>query len=288
MMWLFLALCVAVLTSLQDILAKRLSTQVSPYVTAWAWLFFSLPLLFFFLPQEFPIHLGKNFWIALISGTISLTIASLFLFKAITASELSLSIPMLSFTPLFLLITSPLIVGEFPSFLGLVGIIFILIGSYVLFFNPQQEGFLAPFVRLISYRGSRYMLIVAFLFSIGGNIDKIGVLESSPIIWSLSLNACVAFFLGIVMMLKVKNPMQEIRSHLLFFFLIGGVLSLVMIFQMQALLLSKVPYVLTVKRLSIVMTSLWGVWFLKEQGGKKRLLAILLMIVGVVLIAFGK
>ncbi len=288
MMWLSLALAVAVLTSLQDILAKRLSQQISPYLMAWAWLFFSLPLLCLFLPQEFPIHLGEKFWLALITGTISLTVASLFLFKAIMTSELSLSIPMLSFTPLFLLITSPLIVGEFPSFIGLIGILFILTGSYVLFFNPQQEGLFAPFKRLISYRGSRYMLIVAFLFSIGGNIDKIGVLASSPIIWSLSLNACVAFFLGIVMIIKVKNPIQEIRTHWLFFFLLGGILSIVMILQMQALLLSKVPYVLTVKRLSIVMTSLWGVWFLKEQGGQRRLIAIALMILGVVMIAFGK
>jgi drug/metabolite transporter (DMT)-like permease len=287
-MWIFLAFLVAVLTSVQDVLAKKISSKVSPYVTAWAWPFFSIPVLGCFLFTQKTIVLGPLFWPVLFAGTVSLTVASLFFFKAIEAADLSLSIPMLSFTPLFLLVTSPLMLHEVPSVVGLIGIFLILAGSYVLFYDPSAGHSLTPFAALLRSRGTRYMLIVAVLFSIGGNIDKIGVMQSSPLVWSIALNTAVSVFLGVIMLLKVKEPLKQIKSKWPAFLLIGGTMGLVMVFQMQAIMMTKVPYVIAVKRTSVVMSSLWGVLFFGEKGGQRRLFAILLMVAGVFVIAFGR
>ncbi len=287
-MWVFLAFLVAALTSVQDVLAKKISSDVSPYVTAWAWPFFSIPVLGIFLLTQKTGSLGPFFWPALFAGTVSLTVASLFFFKAIEAADLSLSLPMLSFTPLFLLVTSPVMLHEVPSVFGLIGIFLILAGSYVLFYDPSAGSPLTPFRALLHSRGTRYMLIVAGLFSIGGNIDKIGVMQSSPLLWSIALNTAVSVFLGVIMLLKVKDPLRQIRSRWPAFLLIGGTMGLVMVFQMQAILMTKVPYVIAIKRTSVVMSSLWGVLFFGEKGGRRRLLAVLLMVAGVFVIAFGR
>ncbi|MBF0485389.1 MAG: EamA family transporter [Candidatus Omnitrophica bacterium] len=286
-MWLLLSFLTAVCTSGQDILSKRVSGQVSPYVTAWAVSFFSLPFLAVFFLWEKPVVLSAQFWPALLASTVILTVSSIFFFKSIENSDLSLTIPLLSFTPLLLLLTSPIMLGEFPRPWGIVGMVLIVSGSYVLFYHPEQEDILAPFRRLLKARGSRYMVIVAILYSIGANVDKIGMRNSSPLIWSIYLNAAVSFFLGVIMLNKVPDAQKQVQKSWPWLLGIGCCMALVMMFQMYALKLTIVPYVIAIKRTSIIMTSLWGVWFLKEKGDRQRVWAVALMVVGVFVISFS-
>ncbi|MFH0755039.1 MAG: DMT family transporter [Candidatus Omnitrophota bacterium] len=286
-MWLFLSLLTAVFTSAQDIISKRVSTRVSPYVTVWAVSFFAIPFLGVCFLWEHPQVHAPVFWIALAATTLTLTTASVYFFKAIEASDLTLSIPLLSFTPLMLLITSPLIVGEFPKPLGIVGMVIIVAGCYMLFYHPDQEDFLAPFRRLLKARGSRYMLVVAILYSIGGNIDKIGMKASTPLLWSMSLNTCVAIVSGVMMFIKVKQPLRQVRSVWPWLLLLGFFMAIGFLVQMNALKIAIVPYVIAVKRTSIILTALWGVLFLKEQGGRERILAVICMLAGVFVISFA-
>ncbi len=286
-MWLVLSFLTAVGTSAQDILSKRISRRVSPYITAWAVSFFSLPFLALLCLWEQPVVPSAEFWPALLATALVLTVSSVFFFKSIEQSDLSLTIPMLSFTPLLLLVTSPLIVGEFPKPMGILGMLLIVLGCYILFYHPGQEDVFAPFRRLIKARGSRYMLIVAVLYSIGGNIDKIGVRSSSPLTWSLALNAVVAVFLGVIMIVKVRDAQARVREVWPWLLAIGFCMALVMMFQMNALKLTLVPYVIAIKRTSVMMTALWGMWFLKEGGGRERLAAVGLMLAGIFVISFA-
>ncbi len=286
-MWLLLSFLTAVCNSAQDIISKRLSTRVSSYITAWAASFFSLPFFLILFIWEHPVVHGPDFWPALLITGVLLAVATVFFFKAIEASDLSLSIPILSFTPMFLLLTSPLILGEFPKPLGILGMVLIVLGCYALFYHPEQENILAPFKRLMKARGSRYMLLVAILYSIGGNIDKIGVRNSSPLLWSVSLNAFVSVLLGMMMLIKVKHVDKQVRMNWPLLVSMGFFLALMMMFQMNALKLTIVPYVIAIKRTSVILTSLWGVWFLKEKGGPERLFAVALMVAGVFIISFS-
>lgn len=285
LMWLLLSIITALLTSIQDILVKKAAGRISPYVIAWGWAFFSLPFLAVCLPGEPAAGLGAPFWLALAVATVTVSVGVVFLFKAIAVSDLSLSLPILSFTPLFLLLLSPLLLKEYPSVWGAGGTLMVVMGSYVLFYHPDQDHFFAPFVRMLKSPGSKYLLLTAFIFSIGANMDKIGVRHSSPLIWSFFLNAACACVLTCVMLIKVKGFTEQIKSGWRWLFLVGLAVALIMIVQMHAIRLAQVPYVIAIKRTSVLFSSLWGLFWLKEESGWQRLAGIILMLSGVFVIA---
>ncbi|MCA9406711.1 MAG: EamA family transporter, partial [Candidatus Omnitrophica bacterium] len=61
--------------------------------------------------------------------------------------------------------------------------------------------------------------------------------------------------------------------------------ALAYLLQMYAITLTLVPYLIAVKRMSVLFTSLYGFIILKERL-EKRLIGIVLMIIGVFLMSF--
>jgi len=286
-MWILLAFLTAFFTSLQEIITKKISRQINPYVIAWGWMFFTLPFfLVIFLIEDKP-TVGPDFYKALIVSTVVLTFAAIYYVKAIEASDLSLCVPMLTFTPLFLLITSPILLGEFPKPLGLLGVFIIVAGSYILNIKDRKKGWLMPFKDLIAQKGPRYMLFVALLFSVGANMDKIGVVNSSPIYWIFILNITTCIVLTFVMLKKCQNPLAQMKPFLGWLVLAALFNGIAIIFQMNAVKLTIIPYLIAVKRTNALMTVLFGLVILKEQGFKERLTGAILMVIGVFFIAFA-
>ena len=283
-MWFFLALVTAFFTSLQDVCGIKIVHKADVYVIVWGWVFFCLPFLYAYLFVDGMSPIGPSFGKALAVSTVILIIASILYMKAIKYSDLSITMPMLAFTPLLLLITSPMILGEFPGMLGILGVIFIVGGSYVLHFQDRRLGLLEPFKRLYRERGPRYMLLVAILYSVGANIDKIGVVNSSPIMWAAILNSVLAIAFGIIMFRRSKHVLRQIKSVWIFLVLIGFFNAVSAIAQMTAIKMTLVPYLIAVKRVSVVMSSLFGFYLFKEKGVRERLIGVVLMVLGAILI----
>ncbi len=287
-LWFPLSVSTAFSESLFDLFGKKCFTRpVNEYAVAFlmrltATLFFVFFLPFINIPQ-----LDKEFYTTLcISGSINI-LATVLYVKAIRQSDLSLVAPLLTFTPLFLIVTSPLILGEYPSRLGMAGIFLIVGGSYLLNAHKHKEGFLAPFRYLLGERGSRYMFIVAFIWSISANYDKIGVRHSSPILWSFALEASIA--LGLLIALPFTRrpdhaPVQTVLPQAALSGLCGGIALAI---QMAAIQLTYVPYVISIKRTSTLFSVLWGHFIFKEKGLKERLLGTSIMLLGVALIALS-
>lgn len=214
-------------------------------------------------------------------------VSTILYMKALKHSDLSISVPMLAFTPLFLLVTSPLILGEFPSLLGLIGIFLIVAGSYILNIHKRGEGYLSPFKALLKEKGPKLMLLVAFIWSITSNFDKIGVMNSSPIFWVVVINIFIAIFMVPIMFRSSTNQVGVINANKKYLILIGLLSALTAVFQMYALTLTLVAYVITIKRTNAVLGVIWGHLIFKEKGIKERLSGALIMLMGVVLIALS-
>lgn len=287
MVWFILAILAAFFRSMMDVFSKKGLKNIDVYVLSWSMRFFTLvfmlPFLFF---MEIP-SLGNQFWPALFIGGSLNVITTILYLKAIKYSDLSITIPMVAISPLFLLMTSPLILGEFPNFFGFIGIVLIVLGSYTLNIKKYHKGFLAPFKALLKEKGPRLMLIVAFIFSITANFDKIGVLNSSPIFWVIAVNIFLSLVLFPIMLYKSQKNLKQIPSHLKALIPIGLFSALTLIFQMTAIKLTLVAYVISIKRTSTIMSVFFGYLIFKEKGIKERLIGSAIMILGVLFITLS-
>lgn len=287
MVWPLFAFLAALFSSLDSVFMKKSLKYMDEYLVAGAFRFFSfpflLPLLFFI---EIP-ALGGQFWFALLGWTSITTVAMILLMKALKHFELSLVIPMVAFTPLFLLLTSPLINNEFPSLLGIAGVLITVFGSYLLNIREKRNGYLAPLKALLSKRGPRLMLICAFLWSISSNFDKVGIQNSSVLFWPIATTITAAAVMLPIVLFKSKNSLGKIPTNWKTLLPMGIFSVLTLVFQMFALSLALVAYVISVKRVSAVMGVIWGRLFFKEKGIRDRLIGSVIMVLGVALIAFS-
>ncbi len=194
---------------------------------------------------------------------------------------------MVTFTPLFLLLTSPLLLGESPSPLGMAGVLLIVLGSYLLNIHHRSRGYLAPFRALLSEPGPRLMLLVALLWSITANVDKIGLQHSSPMFYGFAINAFLALALLPLALRRLRLTGQGLRADFGNLLAIGGAGGLTIVCQMAALNLAIVPYVIAIKRTSTIMSVLWGALLFKEANLRERLLGTVVMVGGVLLIVLG-
>ena len=285
MAWFGLSLLTALCESLKDVFSKKGLRDVDEYVMAWSLRFFALPFL---LPILFFVKipdLGNKFWPALLLGGGLNVITTILYMKAIKQSALSLTVPMVAFTPLFILVTSPLMVGELPNFWGVLSVLFIVAGSYVLNFSARSRGYFAPFRALFKEAGPRLMLLVAFLWSITANCDKIGVRNSTPLFWSIATTAFMSLVLVLIMLYKSPRAAKQLPAVFKKLIPIGFFCALTVIFQMLAVSLTLVAHVIAIKRTSTVMSVGWGYLIFNEVGIKERLLGASIMVVGVLVIS---
>lgn len=284
----------ALFEALRNVSGKLGLKDMDEYLVTWAFGFFALPFLVFpYLFMSIP-SLGNQYWIALLSdGTLNV-IATILQLKAIKNSDLSLTIPLLSFTPLFLLIMSPLILGQYPTLLGIIGVILIVIGSYVLNIKRRiltterrNSDYLDPFKAMVEKKGPKLMLIAAFLLSITSSIDKIGVLNSSPLFWAVSVHLFTSVTLAPVLIQEFRNHKKFTESDVRLLFAVGFFSALAIVTQFIAITMLLVPYVIAIKRTSAIISVLFGYLIFKEKGVKGRLVGSVIMVIGVVLITLS-
>jgi drug/metabolite transporter (DMT)-like permease len=295
MLWLFLALGTAFFEAVKDVLSKRQLTNCSDaslfsksgdeYLLAWAYSTFGLPLSGAYLWWSGLPQLGEDFFPALAGGVGLNLFAVPMYMRALKASDLSLTLPMLTFTPLFMLGTSPLMLGEFPNLWGGLGMVLIIAGAYAMHVGRGGNGLFAPFRALWNEPGPRIMLFVALVWSVAANVDKIGVVNSSPAFWLFSFFSVMSVGLLPMVLLKSHQPWARLRRNFMGFILIGLTGTLALILQMWALTMTLAAYVISIKRISVVFGVLFGHFVFHEQGLARRLVCAILMVAGVALIA---
>jgi drug/metabolite transporter (DMT)-like permease len=287
MSWLGFAFLTAFFESGKDVFGKKSLERSDEYVVAGAWRVFALPFLLpLLLVIDIPPLEAGFWWALLVSGGINVVTAILYM-RAIRLSDLSITVPMVSFTPLFLLLTSPLLLGESPEPAGIVGIVLIVLGSYLLNLHKRDQGFWTPFRALLSEPGPRLMLLVALLWSITANVDKIGLRHSSPVLWAIAVNIAIACGLAPVILYRRAIGLGRIRGNLVLLLAIGFCGAMTSLSQMTAISLTLVPHVIAIKRTSTLLSVVWGHFLFGESGVRKRLAGSAVMLAGVLLILWS-
>ncbi len=286
MTWLFFAFLCAFGEALKDITSKKGLQKLQPLTISW--IFFGtttvlcVPLLYF----ETTPSIGPHYWWALIAHS-SLYGSSVYLYmRAISVSDLSLTVPITMFTPIFMLITTPIMLDEWPSELGLLGTVLIVLGSYLLNISKVSDGALAPIKALVREPGARLMLFVTFIWSLTSPIDKIGIQNSSPIFWGVSVFALATLVLSVLVLRRGPAELSVVRSQWRIVLAVGFFNTIQTIGYLFGMQLGLAVYVLAIKRTSVFLVILIGALYFNEANLKERLFGVLIMIIGVFCIAF--
>lgn len=282
-MWVFFAILNPILDASRNVFSKKASANIDSLMVSWInnlipVLIFT-PILFFI-----EIEMNQEFVLSLfISGTVN-TVATILYHKAISKGEISQIVPMLSFTPLFLLISSPLLVGENLSEKGIIGIILIVVGSYLINLNLKHEGLLSPIKSLYKSKGTRYMLFVAFILSISANFDKKGIESSSVLQYLVFINIFIFIGTTTFTLQRKKLSMHDFKIEKRNLLLVGIITSFGYLVHMTAISMTLVAYVIAIKRTAGMISVLLGYLFLNEQNIRERLLGSVIMFIGVLFI----
>ncbi len=284
-MWIWLTLISAFSLATSDALTKRVLSRENEFVVAWLRLVFSLPLLVVIFPFIRIPETDRVFWLAFFSAIPLEITALIFYIKALRLSPMSLTLPFLSLTPLFLIFTSRILIGERVSLEGAIGILLIVIGSYTLNLSTIRKGLLEPVRAIFRERGSVYMIVVAFIYSITSTLGKIGVEHSSPVFFGTTYFFAVTVALSPIVYIKSRrNLADKLRQDWKVVLLPGGFFGLMILTHMFAIELAKVSYMISLKRTSLLIGSLYGFLFFGEKNILQRLLGAVFMFAGLVLV----
>ena len=284
MPWYIFALLAAILDATYYMLVKKFLKDLDPYLLG-AGAFLSAFILMFIASafHGFPV-LGPQFYYALIAHSILKIIAAVLYYRALSTTDLSLAMPMISFTPVFLIFTSYVLLHEQPSHIGILGILLIVFGSYILNLQSKTRSFLALFRSVFSNKGVLSMLLVAFIFSITSNYDKIIVLNSDAIfgtaIGYLLLGIALLFISG----KKITQFPEVLKNNASKFVLFAIIIAAGAITYNHAIKLQIVPYVISIKRVGAPFSVIYGAWIFHEKNIAKRAIGALIMFCGVILI----
>jgi drug/metabolite transporter (DMT)-like permease len=176
--WISLSLISAFSLATSDALTKRIITPANEYVIAWLRVVYALPALTLAAFLTAVPSLDRTFFAAFLAALPLEILAILLYYKALRVSPLSLSLPFLSFTPVFLILFSWAIMGQAVSAAGGAGIALIALGGYTLNLSSLRAGLLGPLKAMLRERGSLYMLAVALICSATSALGKCNLLNS--------------------------------------------------------------------------------------------------------------
>jgi len=284
MLWFTLSLATAFLMATNGAYMKRFFSDVTPWEMSIIPFFYSTPLcaiaLFF---VEIP-SIGPGFFPAM-SWVLPLTMIAIILhFRAIHVSPLSLTLPFLSFTPVFVFLTGDILLGEKLNTMGTIGILFVVVGGYVLNMDSAKYGFLGPVRAIFKEPGSAIMLLVAALYgfcSVGG---KILIIHSSPMFASMTLFALYGPLLTIVLVATGKASLKTIVRKPLLGAGVGIIIFIEIVCHNYAISLIQAAYMITIKRMAGIFSVMYGWLIFKETGIRYRLIGTLIMTVGAAII----
>ncbi len=285
MLWLIPALLSALFDSLKDIASKKSLKNVEPEVAALANTLFAVPVVLIALILfEKPVF-DKGLWIILFISSAILASAFILYMKSLKTTDVSLAIPFTALTPAFMLVVTPILIGESTTREGGFGVLLIVLGAYLLNANKNSKNLLAPIRAIAHDKGVLLMILVSFLWSITATIDRIALRHSSPLFYITSSCLFVSLWIGAYYFFTSRNKINQIKANFWPLAKIGLFFGLSSIAYIYAYTLTLAAYAIAVKRTNALFSVVLGAIFFKEKNIRGRFLGALLMVLGVAIIS---
>jgi len=229
-------------------------------------------------------------WVGMVICGVTGAIYYLFIGGAYDRGDLSVVFPVTrGFGPIFILIFALIWLNEKISYLGLLGILTAVFGSYVIYLPSFKfSDLFSPFKAFKSR---------TFLFSMGAGactatyslINKRNLESVEPFTLQYLIFGFMTAFLVISLLFKnIKHHINlELKHNWKNLFLFGVFNFISSVLVLYALKMSKVSYLGAARNVSVVFGVILGCFFLKEGYGKIRFFASLMILAGIFLISIS-
>lgn len=273
----------------EDALIKKFFGHHQPLEMAAFPLAYSLPFFLIALPfVPLPAELTWKFWVNYLTVLLAMGLTFLPYYRAINLSPLSLSIPFLSFVPVFALLFGLLFLNERPNAWGLSGIGLVVLGSYVLYLDRFREGgWLAPFRAIMVEPGSRLMVMTAAVWGLASVVGKAAMIHSSPWFIIVTLHLVLnPILLAIILLRRGPRVVGLLGKSPVRGLIVGTTFFGHAVFHALAVVLVQTAYMLSVKRLNVLFILIYSWLLFRERHLGQRLVGVLVMLLGVGLLAW--
>jgi drug/metabolite transporter (DMT)-like permease len=228
----------------------------------------------------------SSYWIPGVASALINVAANLAFIEAVRRSPLSLTIPLLSLTPVFTSLIAIPLLGEVPGPRQWAGIAAVVVGAFWLNMDREASPDSTMWQAFLREPGSRLMVAVSLMWSLAMPLDKMAVAAASPTFHGIVLNVGVAVALIVLAGLRGRlaelGDLKQRPGLLLAAVLISvGALGL----QLLAIKIVWVGFVETMKRgIGSFLALIWGRLIFHEPLQVQRFVAVALMGAGVALI----
>jgi len=232
---------------------------------------------------------GSTILPALALGVLGAAGEALFMY-GLRGTDLSLATPLLALTPVVAGLLDYLCFGEVPTSMGVVGVLVIIVGAYLLSVErPLGANVFQPFIKVLADRGCQLVLLAVVIGGVLFVGQKYGFAHSSPVFFvTLTLIVNWIIFAVLVVRMGVRVNDAPINGRMLG--LIGftgltwaGGITLVC----ASFHYTLAAYASSGQQIQIPAAIALGALWFGEESFKQRLSAGLIMVVGVVLISLS-
>jgi len=289
MMWFVVAIISALLSAFAAITQKKVLFKLGAiefsFLLSIANLLFSIPF-FFFIDYETINTLNLSI---LFAKSVIGVAAFLCVMIALKNLEISNALPLLALTPGFVAVFAFIILGESLKCLEVVGLGFLITGTFTLESKNIKEIFI-PFSVFLKSKYHRFIIIALFLFTASSIIDKLLLikLNLSPISLTAFQHIYFAILFSIIYLIfrrKEDGASVSVKKNNLGWIALISVLTIGYRYtQIVAVSLASVALVLALKRTSVFWATVIGGKLFNDKDLLKRSLAAILILVGAILI----
>lgn len=270
-----------------DVCRKILADRVRPAPLAFLLAAGAVPLFALWTAVDGMPAVQSGYLLPAAASVLLNIAANLLFFSALRNSQLSVTIPLLSLTPVFTALLAIPLLGEVPTWRQWLGILLVVAGAFVL--NLPEGGALSPAAArspFFAARGGGLMVLVALFWSLTGPFDKMATTKASGPFHATVL--CTGVAIGIAAVLAGQHRLRELGDVRAagWIFILAVLISIAALgLQLLAMLEVWVGLVETLKRgIGNLSALILGKTLFGEAVSPRKLLAVGLMIAGVALI----
>ena len=290
MNWFLLALTSAIFSAAAAISQKKILFKIEALEFS---LLISIFNIIFLIPLFFFLNFENIFWDKLLILYIK-TILEAFAFwnvmLAIKNFEISKALPLLALTPGLVAVSAFIFIGDSLSLNEVFGILFLILGTYILEAKSKQDLF-DPFKTFIGSRKHHYIITALLLFTVTAIMDRLLLnkfnLEPESFLAFQNLFIAVNFVFIYLLSKKSFSSLRKfVKGDSLKLLILISVLTIIYRYtQIEAVKIAPVALVLAVKRISIFFAAVIGGKIFKERNLWVRAAATAIIIIGTLLIS---